>query len=68
MVASLEPRTPRPDGWRFRPQEAVAPRKPEEDNRVFRILMVRMRSSMTFGENLIFMLNRAGECAISRRA
>lgn len=32
----------------------------EEDNRVLRILMSRLCSSPTFGENLIFMLNRAG--------
>ncbi len=55
MVASLEPRSPRADG-----KEHLASKKPEEANRVFRILVARMRSSMTFGENLIFMLNRAG--------
>ncbi|KAI0821512.1 hypothetical protein BC629DRAFT_1435333 [Irpex lacteus] len=54
MVASLEPRSPRADG-----KEHLASKKPEEANRVFRILVARMRSSMTFGENLIFMLNRA---------
>lgn len=34
--------------------------KPEVQNRVLRVLMRRLGSSMTFGENLIFMLNRAG--------
>ncbi|TFK52944.1 hypothetical protein OE88DRAFT_1733924 [Heliocybe sulcata] len=34
--------------------------KPEAQNRVLRVLMRRLGSSMTFGENLIFMLNRAG--------
>lgn len=34
--------------------------RPEEQNRVLRVLMARLGSSMTFGENMIFMLNRAG--------
>lgn len=34
---------------------------PEESNRVLRVLMLRLNSSKTFGENMIFMLNRAGE-------
>ena len=33
----------------------------EDNNRVLRILMRRLNSSKTFGENMIFMLNRAGE-------
>ncbi|KAL5514679.1 hypothetical protein ACEPAG_1995 [Sanghuangporus baumii] len=33
---------------------------PEENNRVLRVLMLRLNSSKTFGENMIFMLNRAG--------
>jgi SPIN90/Ldb17, leucine-rich domain len=36
--------------------------KPKTDNRVIQILMRRLGSSKTFGENLIFMLNRAGAC------
>ncbi|KAI0686446.1 hypothetical protein BC835DRAFT_1379547 [Cytidiella melzeri] len=59
MVASLEPRTPRTDGKNVNQHELVPSRKPEDDNRVFRFLMSRMSTSMTFGENLIFMLNRA---------
>ncbi|THH30825.1 hypothetical protein EUX98_g3362 [Antrodiella citrinella] len=37
----------------------VDPRKPEADNRILRVLMSRLGSSTTFGENMIFMLNRA---------
>ncbi|TFY54631.1 hypothetical protein EVJ58_g8745, partial [Rhodofomes roseus] len=33
--------------------------KTENDNRVLQVLMARRGSSMTFGENMIFMLNRA---------
>lgn len=32
---------------------------PEARNRVFRVLMRRLNLSQTFGENMIFMLNRA---------
>lgn len=35
--------------------------KTETDNRVLQVLMARRGSSMTFGENMIFMLNRAGK-------
>ncbi|KAI0943583.1 hypothetical protein AcW1_002717 [Taiwanofungus camphoratus] len=35
------------------------PKKPEGENRIIRVLMSRLDSSMTFGENMIFMLNRA---------
>ncbi|KAI0343858.1 hypothetical protein BDW22DRAFT_1214156 [Trametopsis cervina] len=62
MVASLDPRPlrkPSGDDKHDRIQEYSVSHKPEEANRVFRILMARMRTSMTFGENLIFMLNRA---------
>lgn len=31
-------------------------------NRVLHVLIRRHGTSQTFGENLIFMLNRAGEC------
>lgn len=33
--------------------------QPETKNRVLRVLMTRLGSSKTFGENMIFMLNRA---------
>lgn len=42
--------------------------KPKTDNRVIQILMHRLGSSKTFGENLIFMLNRAGSYAIPQMA
>ncbi|KAJ6498179.1 hypothetical protein C8R47DRAFT_1113177 [Mycena vitilis] len=50
MVASLsnEPDSP-----------ASAPATSEQKNRVLRVLMRRLGSSKTFGENMIFMLNRA---------
>lgn len=51
MVATLQPNKDIKD-------------KPTVDNRVIQILMRRLGSSKTFGENLIFMLNRAGTCAI----
>ncbi|TCD59853.1 hypothetical protein EIP91_011289, partial [Steccherinum ochraceum] len=52
MLASL-PDTPRTDG------AADDSKRPEADNRVLRVLMSRLGSSVTFGENMIFMLNRA---------
>ncbi|KAF7797972.1 hypothetical protein EIP86_009179 [Pleurotus ostreatoroseus] len=52
MVASIQPHTPA--------DAKPVSKRPEEYNRVLRILMARMGSSMTFGENMIFMLNRAG--------
>ena len=36
--------------------------RPQYENRVVSVLMCRLGSSRTFGENLIFMLNRAGKC------
>ena len=60
MVASLKPETPRPDAKSAR--EIKDGQTPDSQNRVLRILMSRLGSSMTFGENLIFMLNRAGQC------
>ena len=33
----------------------------ETDNRVLKVLMTRRGTSMTFGENMIFMLNRASK-------
>lgn len=41
--------------------KAVVDEKPECENRVVSVLMRRLGSSRTFGENLIFMLNRAGD-------
>jgi hypothetical protein len=38
-----------------------APAPSEPKNRVLRVLMRRLGSAKTFGENMIFMLNRAGE-------
>ncbi|KAF8580090.1 hypothetical protein K439DRAFT_1637346 [Ramaria rubella] len=40
--------------------------KPKTDNRVIQILIRRLGSSKTFGENLIFMLNRADHSAEDR--
>ena len=35
--------------------------EPKSENRVVSVLIRRLGSSRTFGENLIFMLNRAGK-------
>ncbi|KAI0788074.1 hypothetical protein C8Q74DRAFT_1196509 [Fomes fomentarius] len=63
MVASLQPHTPQPHTPQHRTngfaQQQVDPREPENINRILRILKSRVGSSPTFGENLIFMLNRA---------
>ncbi|KAI0356846.1 hypothetical protein OH77DRAFT_174652 [Trametes cingulata] len=61
MVASLHPHTPQTQNGFAQQQEG--PRTPEESNRVLRVLMSRVGSSPTFGENLIFMLNRADRTA-----
>ena len=53
MVALLPTNIPNKDRDRV-------DQKPEHENRVISILMRRLGSSRTFGENLIFMLNRAG--------
>lgn len=58
MVASLQSHTPQPHPNGFAQQQAE-PRGPEGTNRILRVLMSRVSSSPTFGENLIFMLNRA---------
>ncbi|KAH9941272.1 uncharacterized protein BXZ73DRAFT_88419 [Epithele typhae] len=58
MVASLQPHTPQPHVNGFAQQQESS-KRPESTNRVLRILMSRASSSPTFGENLIFMLNRA---------
>ncbi|KAL7284811.1 hypothetical protein ACG7TL_002121 [Trametes sanguinea] len=61
MVASLQPHTPNAHtGFAHQQEES---RKPENSNRVLRVLMSRAASSPTFGENLIFMLNRADRTA-----
>lgn len=41
-------------------KEDMNKNNPKPGNRVIQILMRRLGSSKTFGENLIFMLNRAG--------
>lgn len=45
----------------LQPQKEDAKDIPKSGNRVIQILMRRLGSSKTFGENLIFMLNRAGK-------
>ena len=57
MVASL-PQTPQHHNNGLAAQQ-TQPVRPEGSNRVLRVLMTRGSSSPTFGENLIFMLNRA---------
>lgn len=48
------------------PQEQSSiPDGSHADNRVVRVLMGRLGSSKTFGENIIFMLNRAGTFCFS---
>ncbi|KAI0634529.1 hypothetical protein C8Q77DRAFT_1194633 [Trametes polyzona] len=61
MVASLQPHTPQAQNG-FATQQDKS-RSPEQTNRVLRVLMLRASSSPTFGENLIFMLNRADRTA-----
>ena len=57
MVALLPAKTPTKD-------KDGADDKPQYENRVVSVLMQRLGSSRTFGENLIFMLNRAGSCHV----
>ena len=71
MLASLVPRSPHSPHVHHKSHHegtdlAVAG-KPEEKNRVFRILIARLSSSFAFGADLIFMLNRAGPCFRSGR-
>ena len=40
---------------------------PESQNRVLDVLMRRLGASKTFGENMIFMLNRAGKPSLFSR-
>jgi hypothetical protein len=56
MVTALQ----NPDRNRHRNGESSQGHPENEDNRVLHILMRRLGHSQTFGENLIFMLNRAG--------
>jgi hypothetical protein len=73
MVASLVPHksskaasesgTPSPHSQTFlKHTHQRAPSSDRPPNRVLEILMRRLYSSQTFGANIIFMLNRAGEC------
>ena len=57
MVACLQPHTPNTQAGFAQQQDSS--HRPEATNRVLRVLMSRAGSSPTFGENLIFMLNRA---------
>jgi len=66
MVASLhphaphrDPKTPTPHSPHEHESNEKKAEKAESENRVMRVLMARLGSSMTFGENMIFMLNRA---------
>ena len=54
MVALLPASLPTKD-------KGGADSKPQYENRVVSVLVRRLGSSRTFGENLIFMLNRAGK-------
>ncbi|KAI5117908.1 hypothetical protein M0805_003602 [Coniferiporia weirii] len=56
MVASLSASSPTPGATHHDKKHS----RPEDTNRVLRVLMRRLNSSKTFGENMIFMLNRAG--------
>ncbi|KAI0783275.1 hypothetical protein C8Q75DRAFT_726427 [Abortiporus biennis] len=58
MLASLHPHGS--VGGEATTQSPQDSKHPEKGNRVLRVLMSRLGSSMTFGENMIFMLNRAG--------
>ena len=63
MVASLQANSPNsgvPQQHHHRRHDSKQA-SPEESNRVLRILITRLNSTKTFGENMIFMLNRAGE-------
>lgn len=68
MVASLNSAldagidSPDPIGREHpRPKDPMPDPSSEDQNRVLRILMRRLGSTKTFGENMIFMLNRASE-------
>jgi len=57
MVAVLKPSKASGDDHQ-RPKLNSA--DPEAENRVLQVLIRRLGLSQTFGENMIFMLNRAG--------
>lgn len=57
MVATLSPPSRSSKSGHHGAKDAPA----EQSNRVLRVLMLRLNSSKTFGENMIFMLNRAGK-------
>jgi hypothetical protein len=61
MVASLHSNLPPQE----QPKDHTQPF--ESNNRVLRVLMRRLGSSKTFGENMIFMLNRASMYTRSSR-
>lgn len=46
------------------PEKKKAEEPPEPNNRIIRVMMRRLGSCRTFGENMIFMLNRASELYI----
>ena len=54
MVAGLGDEEPNPQSGKA----------PEPKNRVIRVMMRRLGTCKTFGENMIFMLNRASECIL----
>lgn len=67
MVATI-PAQVRPMDTRPLPSPGLpdaSPNTPESQNRVFRVLMRRLNLSQTFGENMIFMLNRASSASSS---
>ena len=43
------------------PEKKKAEQAPEPNNRIIRVMMRRLGSCRTFGENMVFMLNRASE-------
>lgn len=60
MVASIPP-TAATKPHKDHPEKQV-----QAENRVLTVLMRRLGSSQTFGENMIFMLNRAGKHLLLR--
>lgn len=58
MVASIPPAAG------TKPHKEHPDKQVQVENRVLAVLMRRLGSSQTFGENLIFMLNRAGDCSL----
>ncbi|KAI0749911.1 hypothetical protein C8Q80DRAFT_1269710 [Daedaleopsis nitida] len=62
MLATMQAHTPQPHSNSFAQQQADS-RDRNADNRILRVLKSRVGSSPTFGENMIFMLNRADRTA-----